>query len=157
MAAKKKATAKKKASSKAKSSKKITTRSASASKATNPKLGAEIDALFKLRQKSDAAEAKAKAAKKVLTDAMDALLEKFDKNDLNGARGKLASVSVVKTENFNIVDQDTFGKYVLKNKALDLLQRRVSVTAVRERMEAGKKVPGLETFTKVSLRLNSAR
>ena len=50
-------------------------------------------------------------------------------------------------------DWGEFWKYVLKNKATEFLQRRVSDGAIQERWDAGKKIPGVEPFTYIKLSL----
>lgn len=52
-----------------------------------------------------------------------------------------------------VKDWDAFWKYVLKNKATEFLQRRVSDGAIQERWDAGKQIPGVEPFQYVKFSL----
>lgn len=52
-----------------------------------------------------------------------------------------------------VKDWGEFYKYVLKNKATEFLQRRISDGAIQERWDAGKKIPGVESFTYIKLSL----
>lgn len=50
-------------------------------------------------------------------------------------------------------DWDAFYKFIGRNKYYHLLERRPSVTGCRELWEMGKQVPGVEKFTKRSVKL----
>jgi len=117
-------------------------------------IGAKIDQMVRLKKQIQLDENKLKEKKQRYEEMSDDLLNNFNKQDLNGASGKLGSVSVTKTIVPDVEDWNKFFSYVHRNKAFDMLQRRVSVSAFRERLEAGKKVPGVVPFTKVDIRLN---
>lgn len=53
----------------------------------------------------------------------------------------------------SVKDWDALYGYIHRHKAYYLLERRVGVTAFRELLEAGKNVPGVETFTKIKVNL----
>lgn len=117
-------------------------------------LGACIDLLYKLRKERMDIEKKADAVKEKESALEAHLLETFKKTDLDGAKGKLATVGVSQATVPTVKDWDQLYKYIKKEDAFDLLQRRVSSTAYRERMDAKEVVPGVEPFitTKLSLR-----
>lgn len=52
-----------------------------------------------------------------------------------------------------VKDWPAFWTYVFRNKASEFLQRRISDGAIQERWDAGKKIPGVETFTYIKLSL----
>lgn len=57
-----------------------------------------------------------------------------------------------------VVDWDKLERWIYRNHALYLLQRRPSVTAFRELMEARKRpIPGLEAFTKRKININTSK
>lgn len=128
--------------------------------ATTPKfripkrIGTCADRIYKLKQE------KAEAQKVV--DKIDAeikalknhVIETLPKSNASGVAGKLARVSVVTKEKPQVKDWDAFYKHISRTKSWDLLQRRVGETAVKARWEAGKKVPGVETFQVVDISLN---
>jgi hypothetical protein len=41
----------------------------------------------------------------------------------------------------------------MRKKAYELLQKRLSATAIQERWDAGEKIPGVEVFTTVGVSL----
>lgn len=85
------------------------------------------------------------------------LLSKLAKMKVDSLKiGKLTAA--VRESSFISIDSDKkFFAYVRKHDAYDLLQRRVSPVAVREREEHGEKVPGLKTFTKKWIQLRKGR
>lgn len=125
------------------------------------KIGAKIDALRKAQIKMEDIQremskwekqlAKAKAVyEKIETEIFDA----FDKESIDGAKGKTAAVSVSKKVVANIVDPNKVYAYIKKTSRFDLLQRRVNNAVYEELSKNGKvAIPGLATFTKVSLKL----
>lgn len=113
-----------------------------------PSLGAQIDALFNLREKLRAIQAQEKEQMELIGAAEIVLMETLNRDGVDKATGKLASVSITETVTGNVVDWDAFGAFVIKNKYLHLLQRRVSDPAIRELFETKGKVPGVEPFTK---------
>lgn len=121
------------------------------------KLGTKIDQLFKLKQKIKVEEEKVKKLKASYKEKEDELMNSVDKESLNGAAGKLAKVSIKKSVVANITDWPTFCKYMSRNKAWDMVQKRISSPAYRARLEDKKKVPGLEPFTKVSLSMTKIK
>jgi hypothetical protein len=116
-------------------------------------VGAAIDLLMKVRTERKKIQAQAEAEKAQEDMIEDAIFAMFDKGALEGARGKAAQASIKRSDVPTVVDWDKFAAHVIKTKSLDLLQRRPSVEAVRERWAAKVGVPGIEVFTKISLNL----
>ncbi|HQJ52284.1 MAG TPA: hypothetical protein PKW05_10965 [Anaerolineae bacterium] len=118
-------------------------------------LGSTIDEMWALREKKRVAE---EAVKKIEVDIAiqeEILLARMDKEDTNKAEGKKASASITNAVVANVQDWGAFHEYIRKNKFFHLLQRRVSDPAYRELLDLGKKVPGVEPFTKRKLNLRS--
>lgn len=138
---------------------------APAAKAKGPKvnikvpasLGEAIDLLDKLRDERLELGAKLADVKAREDFIEGAIFNRFEKSKLEGGRGKIAQASISMQEVPTIEDSDAFYGYIKKSGELDLLQRRVSSTAVRERWKAGKVVPGVGKFTKISLSLTKLR
>lgn len=120
-----------------------------------PPLGKLIDQLWSIREKKRELEAAVKDLDGKISDIEVELMEALNAAGLEKASGTKASISITTTTVANVTDWDEFGKYILKNKFLHLLQRRVSDPAYRELLEAGKKVPGTEPFTKKRLNLRT--
>ena len=115
---------------------------------TRPRvLGELIDELYSLRQERLGVEAQAKAIKESEKKLEDRLLKDFDRAELSKAAGKLATVTVTPKVVPNVVDWDKLYAYIMKNKAFELLHRRVNEGAWSERREHGEDVPGTESFT----------
>ena len=118
-------------------------------------LGACIDTLYAWeRERAEVAQrAEALKVREALLETH--ILNTFSKADLEGAAGKIAKINVLRP----VVPQgEGDGKgwsklyaYIVRTKAFDLLQKRLSTSAVRERWEAGKTVPGVTKFTAVTL------
>lgn len=128
---------------------------ATTAKATKkpPSLGVQIDALFTLREKLRAIQAQEKEQMELIGAAEIVLMETMEREGVDKSTGKLASVSISDIVTGNVVDWDAFGAFVIKNKYLHLLQRRVSDPAIRELFETKGKVPGVEPFTKRKINL----
>mgnify|MGYP001489648579 CR=1 FL=1 len=117
-------------------------------------MGACADKIYELRQKRldaqkvvDAIEAEEKALKEYIINTLP-------KSETTGVAGKLARVTVITKIVPQVKDWDSFYKYVKKNNAFDLVQRRLADKAIQDRWEAGKTIPGVEAFQAVTLSIN---
>lgn len=70
-------------------------------------------------------------------------------------KSELGTVSVAKQSIPTVKDWEAFYTYLLDNQAVDLLQRRISTSAWRERVEEGEVIPGVELFEKATLRITA--
>lgn len=120
-------------------------------------MGKRINALVAKRNKIRVLDAKVSALKEELHEEEMAVRRDLVKQGLDNARGTKATVSVTSREVCKIEDYKKFETYVYRNKALDLLQLRPSITAVRERQKAGKTVSGIsvEHIPTLSIRARS--
>lgn len=118
-------------------------------------LGGSIDDLWKLREQKRVAEAAVKEIETKIATAEEVVMEKLDKEGLDKAQGKAASISVSSNVTANVIDWDAFHAWIGKTKSWHLLQKRVSDPAYRELLEQGKRVPGAQPFTKRRLNLRS--
>ena len=117
-------------------------------------MGACADLLFKTREKRleaqkvvDAIEAEEKALK-------EHIIQNLPKSEASGVAGKVARVTVVTKVIPQVKDWDVFYKFIKKTDSFDLLQRRLTDTAIRERWEDGKTIPGVESFNAVTVSIN---
>ena len=121
-------------------------------------LGAAVDGLAALRDARRAIAARAEKAKENETAFETAIFEAFDKSKLEGARGKTAQATIKRSEVPTLETPDEFFAYLRKHpEDIDLLQRRLSTEAARERWAAGVAIPGVGKFTKVSLSLTKVK
>lgn len=119
-------------------------------------LGEEIDRLFEIREKIREAEDLAKSHRAVY-DAMEAsVLQRLKDEGMAKATGRLASVAITESIVPQVEDWDAFYKYIGRNKAFHLLERRPSAGAYRELMaQRTKPLPGVVPFTKQKLSLRT--
>lgn len=117
-------------------------------------LGACADRMYQLRQKR--LEMQKEVDKVAAEEAAlkEHIINTLPKSEASGVAGKLARVAVVTKQVPQVKDWDAFYKYVKRTGQFDLLQRRLSEVAIKERWDAGKEVPGVEHFTVVTVSIN---
>lgn len=115
-------------------------------------MGACADLLFVYREERLAADRHAAALKDREESLKSYIIDNLDK-DSGGAVGKTHKVEVVRGEKQIVKDWPMFFAYVAKTKAWDLVQRRVSDVAMRDRIVDGKIPPGTEPFKFVTVSL----
>lgn len=115
-------------------------------------LGACADLLFNIKEQRRKLEAEAEEWHKQETALTEHIIRVLPKSD-SGAMGRHHKVRVVTREVPRVADWALFWEFIRKNKAYEMVQRRVAEGAVRDRWDANKKVPGVEPFTVVSLSL----
>lgn len=120
------------------------------------KVGAAVDLLFKVRAQRKKVQAVAEAEKDQEKMIEDAIFNLFKKDELEGARGKLAQASIKRSEVANVDDFDALWAYAKKTDSPDLFRRQVVLEAVRARWADKKVVPGVSPFTRISLHLTPA-
>ena len=129
---------------------------ATATKTRTPKaptLGDKIDEMYALREKKRELETSIKDLEGRIATIESELMESMAAQGVDKMTGARASVSISTTTVAAVEDWDSFLAYIYKNKFGHLLQRRVSDPAYRELIEAGKKVPGVQPFSKQRLNL----
>lgn len=91
-----------------------------------------------------------KQAKIEYEQVADQVFALMDEQETEAIRNKSVGlqVSIQERELERIEDWESFERFVLRHKRLDLFQRRLSATAIREMMEDrdGKAIPGVGTF-----------
>lgn len=124
------------------------------------KIGTKIDQLIRLQDAVSTQqlavkkeEDKLAKLKRKQQDKEDEIFNLFPKEKLTGAFGKLGSVEVNKKEIPTVESWDKLYAYIHRNKAYDMLQKRLSTAAANERWNAGKAVPGVGKFTRLSLKI----
>lgn len=122
-----------------------------------PSLGAEANKLERLRTRIRKMEAALKEEKHKFDELSIALRHRMVEEGVESIRGTQATASVGTRDVARIEDYNRLSTYIYKQKALDLFQTRVSIKALRDRIEAGKKVPGvsIESLPILNLRTRS--
>jgi hypothetical protein len=120
-------------------------------------LGACVDLVYQMEQARLAKQREYEADLKRLSAAQQALedhiIGKFSKQEIDGAKGDIASVSLVETPTPTNVDWPKVWAYIRKHNAFDLLEKRIGRVAWRLRLGTKNEVPGIEVFMKKSLSL----
>lgn len=100
-----------------------------------------------------AKEKEAEALKEVETGLKAQLIEGLQEAKIDGVTGKLKRAELARKDIIVAENWEALYAYIHKNKAYDLLQKRVSSEAVKERWADNKKVPGVkaEQMTTISL------
>jgi hypothetical protein len=114
-------------------------------------LGACADRLFELRTAAAVLNHQLEELDAERKLVQEHLIDNLPKSEARGITGKHARATIVTKEVPTVKDWGKLYAMVIKTKDFSLLQRRVSDAAVRERWEAGKKVPGVEAFTTVAV------
>lgn len=120
-------------------------------------IGGTIDLLWSLREERKSAEAAVNEIKEKETAVEAHLMNNFDKSGLDGAKGKYGLATLKHSTVADVTDWPQFYSYIQRNKAWDLLQKRPAITAIRERWNNGKAIPGLEPKEIVTLSLTSVK
>jgi hypothetical protein len=82
------------------------------------------------------------------------LINDLPKGEASGIAGKVARGSIVTKPVPVAQNWDELYAHIKKTGSFELLQRRLSDTAIKERWEANKTIPGVGIFNKVSVSLN---
>lgn len=117
-------------------------------------LGACADRLYALKDLKRDANAKVDAIDEEVKAIKAHIIETLPKSESTGVAGKNARVSVVTKEIAQVKDWEAFWAKFDKKKDTDMLSKSINQTAIQARWDAGKKVPGVEAFTTVSVSLN---
>lgn len=133
----------------------MATATKSAPKARPATLGALIDAIHTKREEKRLVEEDVKKIDAEISDLEKQIMEALDAQGITQSKGAKASVSITSSVVADVQDWDAFWPYVAKNKFWHLVQRRVSDPSYRELLEQGKKVPGVQPFTRRKLNLRS--
>lgn len=117
-------------------------------------LGACADLLWTTREKRYALQKQVTECEEHESALKEHLINTLPKSKAEGITGKLARATIGRKVVPTVKDWTKFYQYIAKNKAWELLQRRVGEKAVMERWEAGKTVPGVDRFDVITVHLN---
>lgn len=115
-------------------------------------MGACADMLYVMRSKRLAADKVAADLKATEQALIEHIINTMPKDDAGGV-GKTHMVRVVTKQKPQVKDWPVFYAYVAKTKSFDMLQKRLSEQAVQDRLDDGKKLPGVELFNAVTVSL----
>lgn len=111
------------------------------------------DVLYATRAKRYALQGEIKALEEIEKQLKDRLIRELPKSQATGIAGRVARARIVKDEVPQTRDWEALYAHIRETGEFELLQRRLTKTAVQERWDDGKEVPGVESFTVVSVSL----
>lgn len=113
-------------------------------------LGECIDQAYTLRAErlevQREMEAKLETLKAGEKDLNDHIINTFSKNEIEGAKGSIASASISQDPIPTVEDWPKFYAYILKTKSFDLLERRPAKLACKARWDEKVTIPGVKKF-----------
>lgn len=114
-------------------------------------IGACADALYKLRQQKGELKRTLDALEEKESALREHIIITLPKSEASGVAGKVARVAIVTKIVPTVTNWEKLYAYVGKTKSWDLLQRRVSTSAVTERWDEAKDVPGVGRFSAITV------
>jgi len=118
-------------------------------------IGAAADLLYTLQQQRLEKSKEVEVIKEQETALETHILENMlPAAQIDGARGTVGQVTKKKVEYAEITDWDAYFGFMAKKKSWALVQKRASITALREIWDAGKSVPGAERKEKTVLHVS---
>lgn len=121
-------------------------------------MGVAADTLYDVRQARLAAEKYAAEIKALETALTNHIIDNLDKREDSGAAGTRYRVQIKRDRKYRVNPEawERFYAWVAKKNRFDLLQKRLSDTAVAEvmtNMPAKQRPPGVEPFDALKLSL----
>lgn len=121
-------------------------------KRTVKNVGWYVDEHQRLKNDRDELLAEVSVVKKQITSLEEEALKKFDKEDIQGVKGELATGFIEERDHYNISDRRKFEQYIKRTGHMELFQGRVSAEAYRELVATGKKPAGVGVYHATSFR-----
>ena len=118
-------------------------------------LGGCADELWRLRQERLELQKQVDLIASRESALREHIIQTLPKSDATGVAGALCRVAVVTKVVPQVNDWPALYAYIKKNSAFELLHRRVTDTAIRERWEDGKVVPGVTAIQVPTVSLNA--
>lgn len=101
-------------------------------------------------------EADLKAKKQALEATKMEIIQTLEEFGTTTYKGTQGTISITTTTIPNAENWEQVYNYIYENKAFDLLQKRLSSTAWRDRIDADEFIPGLQSFNKKTVKFNSS-
>lgn len=112
-----------------------------------------VDMLYQTRQDRLNYDHKSAAMKVHERALREHLIDTLPKSDSTGVAGRLALAQVKIEDTATVTDWEVFYKNLKKTGQFDLLNKALNRSAVKERWNAGKEVPGVGHFDNVKISL----
>jgi len=123
------------------------------------RIGTLIDHLYKADAAIKVVSLELEKKKATRTKIEKEIFARFKKDDIDGASGRLAAITLRRSKNPSLRNWKRLSLYVYRRKALDLFQRRISKQAWEDRLltNKGKPIPGIDTYEVVKISLHKKR
>ena len=121
------------------------------------KLGECIDLAYHMRTERLELEKQAADMEAERRTLVDHIILSFNKTELDGAKGKMATATILTKTSAKVADFDAFRTWVIKSQAWEFLWRAANLAACKEAWDEGKTVPGVERFDKIDLSLTKVK
>jgi len=130
-------------------------RSAAAKVQPVPTIGTQIDVLFQTREEIRALNKQIDELKNRKAEIEGSLMDALDAQGIDKSSGAVATASISSTVVPQVEDWDKFYRFIQRNKAMYLLERRPAAAPYRELLEQrqGRVVPGVVSFAKRTINL----
>jgi hypothetical protein len=120
-----------------------------------------VETYLKLRRKKEAVENETKdrvaGLKAKMTMLESWLMQKADEDGVTSFKTTAGTAFVTTTDFANVADWDAVLTFIKENDAFDMLEKRVSKTAVRAHMdETGDVPPGITYGSKIGINVRKA-
>lgn len=116
-------------------------------------IGQSIDALYNLREEKRELNRQIKDIDEKYSHIEANLIQMLQDQEMDTGKSKLASATISTSIVPNVDDWEAFYEFIVETNQPFLLERRPSVTAYRDLLQAGEEVPGVTPFQKISLAL----
>lgn len=114
-------------------------------------IGTMIDAIRKLDLEIDTHQEKIRKLKEKQKPLEDKLLKALQKAGVENAAGKIGKARISKNRHPQGKEWPKIYAYIVKKKAWDILQRRLSSRAVLDRLEDGEPIPGITIYEETAV------
>ena len=118
-------------------------------------LGELADYMKELKDLKGIINAQEKQVNSKISDLEDQIKERMNTLGTDIIRGVNATVSMSKAEVPSVENWEAFYDYIIENNAPYLLQRRPSVSPIREIWNSGREIEGLDKVTTTTLNFKS--
>lgn len=109
-------------------------------------IGDCVDLLYTTRSERLIKEKEVQRMKSAEENLRNHIFNTFAIQNIEGAKGKIATVTISEELKPQVNDWDAVWEYVFANNATELIEKRMARIAYRELFEAGILVPGTEAF-----------
>jgi hypothetical protein len=99
----------------------------------------------------------AASLKETEDDIGKVIISKFREGNITAQGATNGLIKMTEYEEPLAEDWDQIRTYIIQKNAWELVHKRITVTAVKERWEAGEQVPGVGRMTKYKLSVSGAK